>query len=170
MYNRGMRVVNCRCVYIDWVFRCQLAPDHLADVGLFVKAGADQRQCPSQWPHNAVGEGCSSGVLVNIPEHLDSHLTSRQENYPTRLIFVASHCSGYSVCSPDRLRAITRRGYRNRMANENADDVVVATTHKENPYPHRWTPFYKQRTTDANEIMRIRGKQIMYERLLYAHR
>ena len=21
MYNRGMRVVNCRCVYIDWVFR-----------------------------------------------------------------------------------------------------------------------------------------------------
>ena len=37
-----------------------------------VKAGADQRQCPSQWPHNAVGEGCSSGVLVNIPEHLTS--------------------------------------------------------------------------------------------------
>ena len=77
---------------------------------------------------------------------------------------VALVCS-YSVCSPDRLRAITRRGYRNRIANENADDVVVATTHKENPYPHRWTPFYKQRTTDANEIMHIRGKQIMYERL-----
>ena len=38
---------------------------------------------------------------------------------------------------------------------KNAAEVIVATTHKEVPYPHlRWTPFYKQRTTDVNEIMR----------------
>ena len=37
-----------------------------------LKAGADQRQCPSQWPHNAAGEACSSGVLVNIPQRLTS--------------------------------------------------------------------------------------------------
>ena len=36
---------------------------------------------------------------------------------------------------------------------KNADDVVVATTHEEEPSPHlHWTPFYKQRTTDAKEV------------------
>ena len=49
----------------------------------------------------------------------------------------------------------TSLGYRNRKANENADDVVVAARHEAEPSPHLcWTPFYKQRTTDAKEIMR----------------
>ena len=32
------------------------------------------------------------------------------------------------LCSADRLLPIARRGYRNRMANENAVDVIVVTT------------------------------------------
>ena len=88
-------------------------------------------------------------------------LMRRLENYPTRLIFIASQGSGCSVCSLDRRREATWLEW----PMKNADDVVVATTREVEQSPHlRWTPFYKQRTTDAKEVTRKGQTYSKYER------